>query len=211
MQVKLKWLRVILTAFVLFLPTFCIAANAEPEALVRTTINDMIHHLKAEHGRIQQEPNYLYGVIRGVIFPHIDFPEVSKRVLGVNYRQATPVQRQAFQKDFSELLVRTYAEAFRSYHDEAVDITDSHASASDANRVEVKTLIRQSGASPIPVDYRLVSTPQGWKVYDIVIEGISLVSSFRSQFSETIRAKGIPGLLQDLEDKNKHYSVKAKA
>ena len=143
----------------------------------------------------------LYAVIEEKILPNFDFDRVCRMVLGKNWKSATPEQQAIFQKEFRSLLLRTYSSALSKYKDQVIEYKPMRYEVDEKN-VSVKTQILQSGGQPIAVDYSLVKGTAGWKVYDIVIESVSLVTNYRSQFSNEIRQNGLDSLNKKLADKN---------
>jgi len=141
------------------------------------------------------------------ILPNFDFEKVSRLVLGKNWTNATPEQKTAFQAEFKTLLLRTYATALSKYKNQTIEYKPFRMEAG-ADTATVKTAIQQSGGDPISVDYSLGKKADDWKVFDIVIEGVSLVTNYRSQFAQEIRQNGLDSLTKKLADKNKAASGK---
>jgi phospholipid transport system substrate-binding protein len=194
---KLKWV-----IFIGLLCTSLIAwATGSPVDMVKSVSDQVLTRLKAERGSIKANPNRVYTIVDQVLLPHVDFEEMSRRVLALAWRNAKPGQRAQFQREFSKLVVRTYAGALNAYTDQTIQFLPLRSSP--GNTVEVRTLIHQSGGSPIPVNYRLIRSGGEWKVYDLVIEGVSLVNSFRSQFAEPIRQQGLDKVIVDIADRNR--------
>jgi len=129
-------------------------------------------------------------------------------VLGKNWKSATLEQQATFQKEFRSLLLRTYASALGKYKDQVIEYKTMRYEP-DAKNVSVKTQILQSGGQPVAVDYSLVKGATGWKVYDIVIENVSLVTNYRSQFSNEIRQNGLDSLNKKLAAKNTAAGLKS--
>jgi phospholipid transport system substrate-binding protein len=123
-------------------------------------------------------------------------------VLGKHWNRASPEQQEAFQREFRSLLLRTYATALSKYRNQTIDYKPLRSQPGDTD-VTVKTEILQPGGQPVAVDYALEKSGDNWKVYDIVIEGVSLVTNYRSQFSNEIKQSGMDGLIQKLAAKNK--------
>jgi phospholipid transport system substrate-binding protein len=119
-----------------------------------------------------------------------------------NWRTATPGQQVALTAAFKSLLVRTYSAALSGYRDQVIEFRSMHAAPADTE-VTVKSVVKQSGTAPIAMDYDMEKTPAGWKVFDIKVAGISLVTNYRDSFSEIIRDGGVDGLIKALEDKNR--------
>lgn len=179
------------------------AEAMKPEVLLRQITDQMINRLNQEKTRIQTEPEYVYQLVEEVLVPHADFNEMSKRVLARNWRPATAEQRTEFEQAFKILVIRTYATAFRKYRDEKVEFVGERYGRNNKNLVEINTLVKQTEGPDIEVNYRLIAKGQSWKVYDMNVEGVSLVKSFRSQFNETIRKEGLSALITQIKQKNK--------
>ncbi|MEO6117463.1 MAG: ABC transporter substrate-binding protein [Methylotenera sp.] len=179
-------------------------ANAEttPDALVKQTADEVLTIIKNDKAIQAGNQQQLYSVVEAKILPNFDFDRVCRMVLGKNWKTATPEQQVSFQKEFRSLLLRTYASALGKYKDQVIEYKPLRAEP-DAKNVSVKTQILQPGGQPVAVDYSLVKGADGWKVYDIVIENVSLVTNYRSQFSNEIRQNGLDSLNKKLADKNK--------
>lgn len=192
------------TSFVISLFVGATVANAEtaPDMLVKQTADDVLTIIKNDKEIQSGNQQKLYALVEEKILPNFDFERVSRMVLGKNWRSATPEQQAIFKKEFRSLLLRTYSVALGKYKNQVIEYQPMHAEPG-AKNVSVKTQILQSGGQPVGVDYSLVKGANGWKVYDIVIEDVSLVTNYRSQFSNEIRQNGLDSLNTKLADKNK--------
>lgn len=178
-----------------------------PDALVKQTADDVLTIVKNDKDIQAGNQQKLFAVVEEKILPNFDFDRVCRMVLGKNWKSASPEQQALFQKEFRSLLLRTYATALGKYRDQVIEYRPMQTDASEKN-VTVKTQIIQKGGQPIAVDYSLVKGPTGWKVYDITIESVSLVTNYRSQFSSEIRQNGLDSLNKKLGDKNAAAEVK---
>jgi phospholipid transport system substrate-binding protein len=178
-----------------------------PEVLVKQTADDVLAIVKNDKDIQAGNQQKLFAVVEEKIIPNFDFDRVCRMVLGKNWKSASPEQQALFQKEFRSLLLRTYASALGKYRDQVIEYRPMQTDASEKN-VTVKTQIIQKGGQPIAVDYSLVKGPAGWKVYDITIENVSLVTNYRSQFSSEIRQNGLDSLNKKLADKNAAAEVK---
>jgi phospholipid transport system substrate-binding protein len=122
--------------------------------------------------------------------------------MGRNWSKATPEQQKALTAEFRSLLVRTYSGALANYRDNTIEYKPLRMNAGDSE-VVVKTQVIQPGGQPVPIDYSLEKKPDGWKAFDVVVSGASLVTNYRDEFNSTIKASGIDGLIKTLADKNK--------
>ena len=183
---------------------FFSVADAEiaPDTLVKQTAEEVLTIVKNDKEVQAGNQQQLYAVVEAKILPNFDFDRVCRMVLGKNWKSATPEQQASFQKEFRSLLLRTYSSALGKYKDQTIEYKPLRAEP-DAKNVSVKTQILQQGGQPVAVDYSLVKGDAGWKVYDIVIENVSLVTNYRSQFSNEIRQNGLDSLNKKLADKNK--------
>ena len=178
-----------------------------PDELVKQTADDVLTIVKNDKDIQAGNQQKLFAVVEEKILPNFDFDRVCRMVLGKNWKSASPEQQALFQKEFRSLLLRTYATALGKYRDQVIEYRPMQTDASEKN-VTVKTQIIQKGGQPIAVDYSLVKGPAGWKVYDITIESVSLVTNYRSQFSSEIRQNGLDSLNKKLADKNAAAEVK---
>jgi len=184
------------------------AAVAEISAddLVKQTAEDVLSTIKNDKEIQAGNQQKIFALAEEKILPNFDFDRVCRMVLGKNWKSASPEQQAAFQKEFRSLLLRTYATALGKYKNQVIEYKPMRAEPG-AKNVSVKTQILQPGGQPITVDYSLVKIDSGWKVYDIVIESVSLVTNYRSQFSNEIRTNGLDSLNKKLAEKNKAAGV----
>lgn len=188
--------------WLIFLFTPAQATIESAEEVVKGTANKVIARLDAEREMLEAEPTRIYGLVDEVIIPHFDFISMSKWVLGKNsWRGASEAQREQFIGEFRTLLVRTYAKALLEYSSEKIEYLPSNSNP-DSNLVEVKTRIKQGGSKDVPIDYRLHVSGGEWKVVDIVVDGVSLVSTYRGSFASEIRKNGLDGLITKLSQRN---------
>jgi len=201
-----------LVGFVFFVSLFAgvTIANAEvaPDVLVKQTADDVLSIIKNDKEIQAGNQQRLFAVAEEKILPNFDFDRVCRMVLGKNWKSATLEQQATFQKEFRSLLLRTYASALGKYKDQVIEYKTMRYEP-DAKNVSVKTQILQSGGQPVAVDYSLVKGATGWKVYDIVIENVSLVTNYRSQFSNEIRQNGLDSLNKKLAAKNTAAGLKS--
>jgi phospholipid transport system substrate-binding protein len=142
------------------------------------------------------------ALVEARIVPHFDLRRITQLAVGPGWRRATPEQQDRLTQEFKTLLVRTYSGALASYRDQAIEFRPLRAAAGDTE-VTVKSLIRQSGAESIAVEYDLARVGAQWKVFDVRIGGISLVATYRSSFAEEVRNNGVDGLIAQLSRKNR--------
>lgn len=203
-----KFFSIFAAVFLSFAFMFASVARAEMTAdeLVKQTAEDVLATIKNDKDIQAGNQQKIFALAEEKILPNFDFDRVCRMVLGKNWKSATPEQQAAFQKEFRSLLLRTYATALGKYRNQVIEYKPLRAEP-DAKNVSVKTQILQPGGQPIAVDYSLVKVDGGWKVYDIVIESVSLVTNYRSQFSNEIRTNGLDSLNKKLAEKNKAAGV----
>ncbi len=181
-----------------------------PDALVKRTAEDVLATVKSDSEIQAGNQEKIFALTEEKILPNFNFDKVSRLVLGKNWTKATPEQKTGFQTEFRTLLIRTYATALSKYKNQTIEYKPLRM-AEGATTVSVKTAIVQPGGQPIAVDYSLEKQADAWKVYDIVIEGVSLVTNYRGQFAEEIRQNGLDSLIKKLADKNKAATAKSGA
>ncbi len=180
-----------------------------PDELVKRTADDVLTIVKADKDIQAGNQEKLFALAQEKILPNFNFDKVSRLVLGKNWTKATPDQKTGFQAEFKSLLIRTYATALSKYKNQSIEYAPLRM-ADGATTATVKTSIVQPGGQPIAVNYTLEKqSDASWKVYDIVIEGVSLVTNYRGQFAQEIRQNGLDSLIKKLADKNKAAGIKA--
>lgn len=176
-------------------------AQDDPTAVVRDTAERVLNSLRTDRARYQDD-KALFQLVRQVVFPRIDRERTAQWVLGANWRTATPAQREQFINEFSDLLLRTYGTALRQYHSETLNYLPTQAAAG-ADRVTVRTEIIRPDGPKVSVDYLLTNRSGEWKVYDVIIENVSMVVTYRSEYAAIIKRDGMDGLLKQLADRNR--------
>jgi phospholipid transport system substrate-binding protein len=190
-----------LTALSLLCFSMAVMAIESPDELVKRTADDVLAVVKSDKDIQAGNQEKIFALAEEKILPNFNFEKVSRLVLGKNWTKATPDQKTAFQNEFKTLLLRTYATALSKYKNQTIEYKPLRME-NGATTATVKTLILQPGGQPIAVDYSL-EKKSDWKVFDIVIEGVSLVTNYRSQFAQEIRQNGLDSLIKKLADKNK--------
>jgi phospholipid transport system substrate-binding protein len=176
------------------------AGDVSPQELVRETSSRMLKALREERELIANNPEHLYELVSTIVLPYFDFERMSMWVLGKNWRTATADQRVQFVEQFRQLLVRTYGTALSEYSDEEIIYLPVLGDGKQ-ERVTVRTEIEQAG-STIPISYSMYKAHDGWKVYDVVISGVSLVTNYRSTFSSIIEDKGMDSLIRQMSERS---------
>jgi phospholipid transport system substrate-binding protein len=144
----------------------------------------------------------LIGLINDRVLPHFNFISMAALAMGQSWNKATPEQKKRVTEEFRTLLVRTYASALASYSDQKFDFRPLRAKANDTD-VTVNVRVLQPGTQPVPIDYSMEKTPSGWKLYDVMVGGVSLVANYRTEFNNLVRESGVDGLIKNLSAKNR--------
>lgn len=178
------------------------ATDMPPDQLARNTTQEVLDILKADKDIQSGNVKKAYDLVEAKVLPHFDFNRMTQLAVGKHWNTASPQQKQALVKEFRSLLVRTYAASLTEFSNQTVDFKPLNMRPEDT-QVTVKTEIKQPGGKPIPIDYEMYKTSFGWKVFDVAIDGVSLVINYRSSFANTIRQTGIDGLISTLETKSR--------
>ena len=186
---------------------FALAEDVAPDVLLKTVTLEVVAIIRQDRDIQAGNPAKVADLVETRILPHFDFPRMTRIAVARNWREATPEQQEALTTEFKTLLVRTYSTALASYRDEVIEYKPLRA-APDAAEVTVRSEVRQSGRERINIDYDMEKTPAGWKVYDIKIAGLSLVTTYRETFAGKVRDGGIEGLIKALWDKNRRDGMK---
>ena len=195
----MRLFKLLILGFFVSISSASISADG-PLELVHKTADDVLAVLKADDS-IQQDKEKIYKLAEEKILPNFDLDRISMLVLGKTWRKINEDQQQQFKSEFKTMLLRTYAVALGKYKDQEIDFKPLRMEPTD-KQATVKTQIIQDGAQPISVDYTLAKKDDEWKVFDIVIEGVSLVTNYRSQFASEIKNNGIESLITKLAEKN---------
>ena len=177
------------------------AGVVAPDVLIRNTVDEVIGIIKQDKDIQAGDQKKINALVDAKVLPHFDFARMTQLAVGKYWRTATPEQKQALVTEFRDMLVRTYTKVFTVYRDQSVEMKPFRMAADDTE-VTVKTVIIKQGTQPIPVDYEMKISPDGWKVFDISIEGVSMVMSYRGTFASEIQEGGIDGLIKTLSDRN---------
>ena len=185
-------------ALLILVATSPAASPEGPEALVRSIVDDVLAAYEADDRR--SDPESLRGIVETYVLPHVDFPRMSRLVLGKRWEQATEAQREAFMDAFREHLVRTYSAPIADYTGQGIEFSPYEPSE-DPERATVDTQIVPHEAAPIPVSYRLRKAPEGpWLIYDLWIDGVSMVGNYRAAYALEIRRVGLDAFIESLAE-----------
>lgn len=178
----------------------------DPQVLVEETTHKINAILKIEQEQIKIRPARLYEIVDEIVLPNFDFRRMSSWALGKYWRKANASQRDQFTREFRQLLVRTYAKALSDNYDMVIDMLPMRGKAAKGD-VVVRTEVQQSAGFPIPIDYKMYLKDDGWKVYDVSVDGISLVANYRTSFAREIRDDGLPEFIARLARRNREASA----
>lgn len=175
---------------------FALGAHAqEPDALVKKTTDEVLTIIKQT-----KDQRKLIEAAEQKVLPNFDFRQMTQLAVGRAWSQANKAQQDALERAFRTLLVRTYTTALaRASGDTKVEVK---AAPGQGDETVVKTVATEPGKQPVQIDYRMVKTPEGWKVYDVTVENLSLVSTYRTSFQSEIARSGIDGLIRTIEARN---------
>ncbi len=178
-------------------------AQGDPVSLLRSIADNMIAGLKANQATLKTKPRIVYSLAYRYVVPHANLAEMSKRVLPPQvWNKATSAQRAQFQKEFTTTVIRTYASALNSYQDQTVQFYPVRGGIGSASMVEVSSEIHSPQNQSIHVTYHLVRSGDGWRLYDMSVEGVDMLESFRAQFADILSQGDMNLLLQRLSNHN---------
>lgn len=179
------------------------SAEEPPDVLLKRVTQKLVTVLRQEDSALRKNPDHIYDIIDRILVPYIDWEAMSQWVIGRNaWMNASPAQRKQFSKEFKDLLIRTYASTLRAYNNQTISYLPVRGGVQGKNRVQIISFIKEPGREAIKVNYRLADKGNQWKVYDISIEGVSLLKGFQAQFAPEIRQSGIESLISRLHQHN---------
>ncbi len=183
---------------------FAAAAGAQelgPEDLVKKVTSDILENIKADKQLQAGDRKKALVLIEQKILPHVDFRETAQLAMGKSWYAATPAQQALVVNEFRSMLVRIYTNAIDVYRGQTLKVLPVRM-APGATEVTVRNQYLSVGRPPVPVEYSMKKTAEGWKIYDIAVEGVSLVLTYRSEFEQITRTSGVEGLIKKLQAKN---------
>ena len=193
----------ILTRMLLLLafaaPLAC--AQEAPDALVKRIAEETLATIRADKELQAGNPAKVKELIEAKLVPHFDTARMTALAMGRNWRSASPEQQKELIEQFKTLLIRTYSNALTNYRDNKMTYKPLRANPGDTD-VTVHTDVTRPGQAPVQIDYSLEKTPEGWKAYDVIVAGVSLVTNYRDEFNDAVRSSGIDGLIKALKAKN---------
>lgn len=185
-----------------------LAAPAEsdgpaPDVLIRQVADEMLGQINANKDAYKDDPSQLHAMVNRVVLPHFDFDLICRLVLGNAWKEASQTQQERFQTQFRELLLNTYGNALLQYSDETIEWQGAEY-GDKPGRAVVASQVKAAGSDPVPIVYRTRQTDSGWKVYDIAVDNISLITNYRGTYASEIRRNGLEALIAKLEEQTKN-------
>lgn len=172
-----------------------------PQQVIQAVSDDLMRVLREDRDLLRKDPDYVHRLVERLFLPNVDFRRISALVLGPHWREATRSQRQAFEQAFKRFLIQTYASALDRLSGWELSYPPMQLDP-EQTKALVRTELRKPGGNPVAVDYRMIVKNGRWVAYDVVVEGVSLLASYRAQLTEIARRRGLDGLLAELDARN---------
>jgi phospholipid transport system substrate-binding protein len=177
-------------------------AQDAPDAIVKKGVDDVLSAIKSDKDLQAGNLDKVMKLADEKVLPNFDMARMTRLAVGRAWQQASEPQREALVKEFKAMIVRTYSSSLSQYRNQTVEVKPLKVAAGDKD-VVVRTEVKQSGGPPIPIDYSMEKADGGaWKVYDVVVDGVSLVTTYRGSFADIVQKSGIDGLLKALQERN---------
>ena len=186
------------------------AQDAAPDALIKSISDDVIGIVKQDRDIKAGDRTKINELVEAKVLPHFNFGHMTALAMGRNWPKANAEQQKALVIEFRTLLVHTYSGALSTYKNEVIEFRPLRMAAGDTD-VTVRTRVKRPGSEPVGIDYSMEKTPSGWKVYDVVVGGVSLVTNYRETFNAQIRDGGVDSLIKSLASKNRSLDPQAGA
>ena len=177
------------------------AQDLAPDAQVKKITDEVIGVIKQDQDIRAGNQKKLNELVDAKVLPYFNFSHMTALAVGRNWPKASAEQQKMLTSEFRTLLVRTYSSALSTYKNQVIEFKPLRAAAADTD-VTVRTQVKQPGAEPINIDYSMEKIPSGWKVYDVAVGGVSLVTNYRETFNAEIRDGGVDSLIKSLASKN---------
>ena len=181
-----------------------------PDALAKSVTDEVLAIVRADKDIQAGNQKKVHELVESKVVPHFNFVRMTQLAMGRNWREANAEQQKRLVEEFRTLLVRTYTAAFTQYRNQTVEYRRARMAAGDTD-VVVQSLIKQPNGQPVAVDYAMEKTDRGWKVYNVKIEGVSMVENYRNTFNTEVQKSGIDGLIKTLSDKNRQLVQQAQS
>ena len=184
------------------------AQDPAPDVLVKTVTQEVIDLIAKDKDLQSGSQKKVVALVEAKVLPHFNFMAMTRLAVAANWEKLTPEQKKQLTEEFKTLLVRTYSSALSAYRDQRFDFRPLRAKPTDTD-VTVQVRIAQGGREPVMLEYDMEKTPNGWKVYDVRVAGVSLVANYRTEFANEIRTNGVDGLIKGLIVKNQGQATRA--
>lgn len=175
--------------------------DVAPDVLVKNVTMEVVDLITKDRQIRSGDRGKLIEVIEAKVLPHFNFHDMTALAMGRSWSKANAEQKRRLSAEFKTLLVRTYASALAAYSEQKFEFRPLRAKPGETD-VTVNVRVIQPGAQPVPIDYAMEKTAAGWKVYDVMVGGVSLVANYRTEFNRTVRESGVDGLIKSLQQKN---------
>lgn len=185
------------------------AQEIAPDLLVKTITQDVIAVIKQDKEIQSGNTRKISDLVETRILPHFNFARMTQLAMAINWRKATAEQQKQLVQEFKTLLVRTYSTALSSYRDQVIEFRPLRARPEDTE-ITVRSEVKQKGAQSVTIDYDMEKTASGWKVFDVKVGGVSLITTYKEDFASQVREAGIDGLIKLLSAKNRQNDARAK-
>ncbi|MFN2645997.1 MAG: phospholipid-binding protein MlaC [Burkholderiales bacterium] len=172
-----------------------------PDQLVQKITDEILAAVKSDKQLAAGDRQKAVTLAEEKVLPYVDFEQATRLAVGRSWNQATPEQKKRLVTEFRNMLVRTYSNAVEGYQGQTLKVLPSRGKQDPEDTV-VRTQFIRAGGQPLPIDFSMRKTAEGWKVYDITVEGVSLVMTYRSEFDAVVKQEGIDGLIKRLASKN---------
>jgi phospholipid transport system substrate-binding protein len=182
-------------------------AQEGPDVLVKSVAEDTLNAIRADKDLQAGNPSKVKQLIESKLVPHFDTTRMTALAMGRNWRVATPEQQKQLTLQFQTLLIRTYSNALTNYRDNKMNYLPLRMNPGDTD-VTVRTEVTRPGQAAVQIDYSMEKTADGWKAYDVIVAGVSLVTNYRDEFNDVVKSSGVDGLIKALADKNKDAAGK---
>ncbi|MCE1243911.1 ABC transporter substrate-binding protein [Oryzomicrobium sp.] len=183
-------------------------ADDAPDALVKRVTEDVLQIVRGDKDIQSGNTQKAIALVEAKVLPHFNFNHMTALAMGRDWNKANPDQKKVLVTEFRTLLVRTYSNALTAYKNQTIEYKPFKMQPADTE-VLVRTQVNQPGGKPVQIDYNLEKLDEGWKVFDVVVAGVSLVTNYRDTFTQEVRAGGVDGLIKSLQTKNKASEAKA--
>ncbi|MCU0896471.1 MAG: ABC transporter substrate-binding protein [Burkholderiales bacterium] len=201
--------RILLALAVFLLAPLALAQETAPDVLVKSVSQEVLDIIRKDKDIQSGNTKKTIDLVETKVLPHFDFARMTALAMGPNWRRATPEQQKVLTDQFRTLLVRTYSTALSSYKNHTIDFKPLRSQPGDSD-VIVRSEVKQPGQQAVSIDYSMEKTAANWKVYDVAVGGVSLVTTYRDTFTNEVRQGGIDGLIKSLGDKNRQLETAEK-